>query len=39
MKIAEIENLEKKRNEKIKELENAKEVTSSFEILGVVKVV
>ena len=39
MKLAEIENLEKKRNEKIKELENAKEVAGSFEILGVAKVV
>lgn len=38
MRIGEIDNLEVRRNEKIKELENQKEIKSSFEILGVVKI-
>ena len=39
MRKGEISNIIEQRDKKIEELESAKEVISSFEVLGVVKVV
>ena len=39
MKIGEIDNLEIKRDKKIKELESKKKITSSFKILGIMEIV
>jgi hypothetical protein len=39
MRIGEIENLKNQKDKKIKELESQKEISSSFEILGIMGIV